>query len=86
MRSTELALDDLYQEAARATARGSKSFYFASRFFPKDMARSAHAVYWFCRCTDDIVDECSSLDYGRVELEEWSRQVECAFRGGAFFM
>lgn len=81
MRTSELALDNLYQEAAQATARGSKSFYFASRFFPKELARSAHAVYWFCRCTDDIVDECSSVAYGRVELEEWSRQVECAFRG-----
>ena len=82
MRSTELASDNLYQEAAQATARGSKSFYFASRFFPKEMARSAHAVYWFCRCTDDLVDECSSIDEGRVELEEWSRQIECAFSGG----
>ena len=82
MRSPELALDNIYQEAAQATARGSRSFYFASRFFPKQMARSAHAVYWFCRCTDDIVDECSSIEQGRVELEEWSRQVECAFGGG----
>ena len=82
MRSSELDFDKLYREAAEATARGSKSFYFASRFFPKELARAAHAVYWFCRCTDDIVDECSSIEYGRVELEEWSRQVECAFRGG----
>ncbi len=82
MRSPELGLDNLYREAAQATARGSKSFYFASRFFPKELSRAAHAVYWFCRHTDDTVDECSSIEYGRAELEQWARQLECAFRGG----
>ncbi len=68
--ATELA--PLYDEAARATAVGSKSFYFATRFFPRDLAQSAHAVYWFCRTTDDLVDECSSVEQGRSELEAWA--------------
>ncbi len=75
-------MDNLYRQAAQATARGSKSFHFASRFFPKELSRASHAVYWFCRHTDDIVDECSSTDDGRAELERWAHQVESAFRGG----
>lgn len=55
---------------------GSKSFYFATRFFPPELARSAHAVYWFCRTTDDLVDECSSVEQGRRDLEAWA----CATR------
>ena len=68
--ATELA--PIYAEAARATAVGSKSFFFATRFFPADLARSAHAVYWFCRTTDDLVDECASVDEGRRNLEAWA--------------
>jgi phytoene synthase len=70
------ALDPLYAEAARATARHSKSFYFATRFFPADMARAARSVYWFCRYTDDLVDEAPSLEQGRADWAEWARLVE----------
>ena len=32
------SIEALYLEAAKATAAGSKSFYLATRFFPKDLA------------------------------------------------
>lgn len=80
--SSELALYPLYVRAAEVTAENSKSFYFATRFFPRELARSAHAVYWFCRHTDDLVDECASVEQGRRDLEAWAREVESAFRGG----
>ena len=66
------ALARLYRQAAEATARGSKSFYFATRFFPPDLASAAHAVYWFCRHTDDLVDECPTIEEGRRQLEAWA--------------
>jgi len=65
-------LEDLYRRAAIETAAGSKSFFFATRFFPKQMASAAYAVYWFCRYTDDLVDECSNVEQGRKDLEAWS--------------
>lgn len=77
-----LDLSSLYVRAAEVTAAHSKSFYFATRFFPRELARSAHAVYWFCRYTDDLVDECVSVKDGRLDLEDWARQVEIAFRTG----
>ena len=55
------------ERARLATARGSKSFYFASRFFPHEMADAAYAVYWFCRTTDDLVDESTSPP----DLDAW---------------
>src|ERR1700690_297695 len=70
---TELA--QLYQQAAAATATGSKSFYFATRFFPPELARAAHAVYWFCRYTDDLVDECATIDDGRRDLQAWAEAL-----------
>jgi len=76
-------LEPLYRDAARATAEGTRSFYFATRFFPRPLARSAHAVYWFCRHTDDLVDECATVEQGRRDLEAWARDVESALAGNA---
>jgi phytoene synthase len=70
-----VGLEQLYKQAAAATAEGSKSFYFATRFFPPDVAQAAHAVYWFCRYTDDLVDECPDIETGRRQLEEWAAQL-----------
>ena len=78
---TSAELTELYTEAASVTAQHSKSFYFATRFFPERLAQSAHAVYWFCRHTDDLVDECPTVEDGRRDLEAWARQVEAGLRG-----
>lgn len=77
----DLSLEAIYSAAASATAKGSKSFYFATRFFPPELARAAHAVYWFCRTTDDLVDEAPSADQGREALDGWQSQVLAGFAG-----
>lgn len=69
-------LSALQSQAAEATAAGSKSFYFATRFFPPDLARAAHAVYWFCRTTDDIVDE------NLGDINQWESALLDALRNG----
>ena len=76
-----MTLDELYAQAAVVTASGSKSFYFATRFFPPDLARAAHAVYWFCRHTDDLVDEAPSVEQGSAALEQWSGWLESLLSG-----
>ena len=81
--AAELAsLDDAYRRAAIETAKGSKSFYFATRFFPSDIARSAHAVYWFCRHTDDLADECITTEQGKRDIEGWAESLARAYKSG----
>ncbi len=46
------------------------------------MARSAHAVYWFCRFTDDLVDEAPNPTQAEIDLEAWSVLLESALAGG----
>ena len=41
----------------RAIRNGSKSFHAASLLLPKDVRRSALALYAFCRVSDDLVDD-----------------------------
>ena len=74
--------EQCYRRAAFATAAGSKSFHFATRFFPPRLARAAHAVYWFCRHTDDLVDEAPSAEAGSVALEEWEQALARAWEAG----
>lgn len=65
------------ERARLATARGSKSFYFATRFFPREVAEAAYAVYWFCRTTDDLVDEAVAPP----DLDGWRRRLSMALDG-----
>ena len=74
---------DLYVQAAQATSTGSRSFYFATRFFPPELARAAHSVYWFCRYTDDLVDECPDVETGRHNLEHWTDALRSALATGS---
>jgi 15-cis-phytoene synthase len=77
-----ISLDHAYRRAATETAKGSKSFYFATRFFPPDLARSAHAVYWFCRHTDDLADECLTPEQGRRDIDHWAESLALAYKTG----
>lgn len=76
------ALDSLYKRASLATAKGSKSFYFATRFFPPHLASAAHAVYWFCRYTDDLVDECANQQQGQRDLDAWEAALRTCVQNG----
>jgi phytoene synthase len=81
--SAGTARAQLALQAEAATKAGSKSFYFASRFFPAPLRRRAYAVYWFCRTTDDLVDEAASLDEGRRDLDAWESELRRGISGGA---
>lgn len=79
----ELDFEALFKEAAEQTATGSKSFYFATRFFPAPLARAAHSIYWFCRYTDDLVDECENIADGRRDLDQWEQTLTSAIQTGS---
>ena len=81
MRAVPEQLAAWQQSAAEATAKGSKSFYFATRFFPPHLAQAAYGVYWFCRSTDDIVDENPDMEAARRQLEAWREQLLAAMNG-----
>jgi phytoene synthase len=76
------SIDDLFLEAQKATEAGSKSFYFATKFFPKELARRAYAVYWFCRTTDDLVDEAPTREVGESGLNQWEAELRFGLQGG----
>lgn len=64
-----------YELCRRLNAAHGRTYYFATRFLPRDRRHHVHALYGFARYADDLVDH---FDLGwsdvrrRQALEEWS--------------
>jgi 15-cis-phytoene synthase len=71
----------LYTQAAEAARAGARTFFFATKFFPPDLARSAHAVYWYCEYTRTLVREAESAAQGHANLDRWASMVTAGLRG-----
>jgi len=67
--------------AAAITRSSNTSFYYSFSLLPRQKREAIHAVYAFCRFTDDIVDE--ELDQRRkvVLLRRWRRELGHALNG-----
>jgi phytoene synthase len=74
-------LDTLYAQAAEAARTGSPGFSFATRFFPVELRRAAHAVYWFCYYTRRLASQAETPEQGRADLEVWAWMVAAGLRG-----
>src|ERR1700679_956997 len=81
MHSQMTSLDALYTQAAEATRAGSRGFYFATRYFPLDLARAAHGVYWFCHYTLELGRQAETPEQARAELDRWASLVDSGLRG-----
>lgn len=79
--SDSSSLDSLYTQAAHATRAGSRGFFFATQHFPIDLARAAHAVYWFCHYTLELSRQAANQEQGRADLDQWASMVTAGLRG-----
>lgn len=67
-----------FREAEALTKRNAKTFYFASRFLPKEQRLATYAVYAICRISDDSVDEPEGFG-NRSGLDQARRDIEAAY-------
>jgi phytoene synthase len=74
-------LDVLYAQAAEAARTGSQGFSFATRLFPVDLRRAAHAVYWFCYYTRRLASQAENPEQARADLDRWAWMVAAGLRG-----
>jgi phytoene synthase len=74
-------LEGLYAQAAEATRSGSRTFFLATRYFPPELARAAHAAYWFAGYTRSLGRQAATADQGRRDLDHWEDQVNRGLRG-----
>ncbi|MEW6512218.1 MAG: presqualene diphosphate synthase HpnD [Bacteroidota bacterium] len=59
----------------------STSFYYSFSLLPKQKREAIHAVYAFCRYTDDIVDEGTDERTKFLRLRRWRMELGRALRG-----
>lgn len=52
-------LDNAYRYCASVTRANSSTFYMAASLLPKAKRRAVHALYAFCRSTDDLIDKAN---------------------------
>ncbi len=66
-------LSAAYEHCRQLTAVHSRTFYLAARQLPEDKRRAVHALYAFCRLSDDTVDE--GTGDRRQALAAWRRKI-----------
>lgn len=72
------ALQEAYDRCKEITRENSKTFFLASSLLPEEKRRAVHALYAFCRFSDDLVDHPEANETGnlsRVILESWRQMV-----------
>lgn len=67
----------------RYLAVHSRSFRFASRFFPGAEGARVARVYAYCRVTDDLVDRPEAEIETAVLLDQWAELSRYAYDGGS---
>jgi phytoene synthase len=70
------------RECRRVTARSGSTFRFGFGLLSREQADAMHALYAFCRLTDDIADGPEPVEEKRETLiGDWNSQLESCIRG-----
>jgi squalene synthase HpnC len=60
-----------------------ENFHVATWFLPKALRPHFHAIYAYCRVSDDLGDEVGSPDVALALLEQWGEQLDACYAGQA---
>jgi phytoene synthase len=71
--------------ATAITRHSNTNFYFSFSLLPRPQREALHAVYAFCRYTDDIVDEESDQGRKAARLRRWRMELGRALAGTSTF-
>lgn len=60
-----------------------ENFHVASWFLPKKLRPHFHAIYAYCRVSDDLGDEVGNREQSLALLEQWREELDACYRGEA---
>ena len=80
-----LSLPECYELCRRVQERYSRTYYFSTRLFPREVRPHVHALYAFMRQADEIVDDPgeATLDEQLASLESFEVATISAISGEA---
>jgi squalene synthase HpnC len=58
-----------------------ENFHVASWFLPKRLRPHFHAIYAYCRVSDDLGDETGDRDQSLALLDFWGRELDACYQG-----
>ncbi len=67
----------------RLTETHYENFHVASWFLPERLRTHFHAIYAYCRVSDDLGDETGDTQLSLALLDWWAEQLELCYRGTA---
>lgn len=60
-----------------------ENFHVASWFLPKKLRPHFHAIYAYCRVSDDLGDEVGDREQSLALLEQWNEELDACYEGHA---
>ncbi len=60
-----------------------ENFHVVSWFLPKNLRPHFHAIYAYCRISDDLADEVANKDSALALLNIWGEELNACFEGDA---
>ncbi len=60
-----------------------ENFHVASWFLPEKLRPHFHAIYAYCRVSDDLGDEVNGTEQALALLDFWQDELEACYRGEA---
>jgi phytoene synthase len=71
-----------YSLAKTITKKFAKTYYFASRFLPKDKRYAAYSIYAICRISDESVDDNKGIA-NTEKLMQIKKDIDLVYAGAA---
>jgi squalene synthase HpnC len=60
-----------------------ENFHVASWFLPKKLRPHFHAIYAYCRVSDDLGDETGNREQSLALLDQWNEELDACYEGNA---
>ena len=76
-------LDEARAWCQRLAESHYENFHVASWFLPKDLRPHFHAIYAYCRVSDDLGDELCDPEQSLALLDIWGRELDACYEGRA---
>jgi squalene synthase HpnC len=74
-------LDEARAWCKRLAESHYENFHVASWFLPQELRPHFHAIYAYCRVSDDLGDEVSDSSAALALLDFWGRELDACYEG-----
>jgi squalene synthase HpnC len=76
-------LDEAQAWCRRLAESHYENFHVASWFLPRELRPHFHAIYAYCRVSDDLGDEVGDRSVALALLDFWGRELDACYEGRA---